>query len=363
MFVHDAAGNMTTMPQPLAPGSPYALKYDAWNRLVEVKDGNTIVQSNEYDGLNRRIVRTSGGASRHFYYNQQWQVLEERVGSSTTADKQFVYHPHYVDAIAMRLNANGDEHYYLQDANFNVTAVVDNTGTVKERYAYTPYGEVTILDLNFSAVPNNVSTISNEHLYTGRRRDPKTGLQLNRNRFYASGLGRWVNRDPIGYIGGDYNLYEYVNSRSTFYVDPQGKQSLNPWNPPYQPGFPPFGPSFNPFPPDTLCKKKPDEPPCDNVPPWDMLEEAGKRRGSAGPGDDSSHHCWAACMCSQMGGVLAGTICAGIESLTELPVAWKFGWNDTGDDIKANFRGAGCGAAPSSCPAKSCDDCCGTKKR
>ncbi len=136
--------------------------------------------------------------------------------------------PHYVDAIAMRLNANGDEHYYLQDANFNVTAVVDNTGTVKERYSYTPYGEVTILDLNFSAVPGNVSTISNEHLYTGRRLDPETGLQLNRNRFYAAGLGRWVNRDPIGYADG-WNLYGYIGGMPTIGTDPMGQAICTPW--------------------------------------------------------------------------------------------------------------------------------------
>ena len=41
---------------------------------------------------------------------------------------------------------NDGTHYYLQDANFNVTAVVavvDSTTTVLERYHYTPYGEVT----------------------------------------------------------------------------------------------------------------------------------------------------------------------------------------------------------------------------
>jgi len=66
------------------------------------------------------------------------------------------------------------------------------------------------------------SAIDNELLYTGRRRDPETGLQLNRNRFYHSQLGRWVNRDPIGYDAGDMNLYEYVGSRPTFFQDPEG---------------------------------------------------------------------------------------------------------------------------------------------
>ena len=161
-------------------------------------------------------------------------MLEIRKNGSANPWKQYVYNPQYVDSIAMRRydeNTDGDildiangegEHYYLQDANFNVTAVVDYAGTVKERYTYTPYGEVTILDPNFSAVSGNVSTISNEHLYTGRRRDPETGLQLNRNRFYASGLGRWVNRDPIGYAGSPWNLYQYVNSMPLNGLDPSG---------------------------------------------------------------------------------------------------------------------------------------------
>jgi len=160
------------------------LVYDAWNRLVEVKDRNSITDP--------------------------W--------------KQYVYHPQYVDSIAVRYydeNTDGNvvEHYYLQDANFNVTAVVDAAGTVVERYSYTPYGEVSFLAPDFS--PLTSSAIGNELLYTGRRLDPETGLQLNRNRFYAAGLGRWVNRDPIGYRGG-MNLYGYVSGRPLIGLDSLG---------------------------------------------------------------------------------------------------------------------------------------------
>ncbi len=272
---HDRAGNMTELVQPykLADTS-LALKYDAWNRLVEVESYyGTTLALNEYDGLNRRIVRDETGGSgvlTHFFYNQQWQVLEEHVGTSTTANKQFVYHPHYVDAIALRRDASGNDHYYLQDANFNVTAVTDNTGTVKERYAYTPYGEVTVLDADFSADSDNKSDISNEHLYTGRRLDPETGLQLNRNRFYAAGLGRWVNRDPIGYFAG-YNLYRYVDSNPAKYLDPEGLswEELD-WKPPKRnPPLPEIPPSdkncckYKDGGDDALykiCMKTPDDP-------------------------------------------------------------------------------------------------------
>ncbi|WP_146586820.1 RHS repeat-associated core domain-containing protein [Posidoniimonas polymericola] len=69
---------------------------------------------------------------------------------------------------------------------------------------------------------NSAGDIVNEHLYTGRRTDPETGLQLNRYRFYHQQLGRWVTRDPIGYDAGSNNLYEYVGGMPTYYVDPSG---------------------------------------------------------------------------------------------------------------------------------------------
>jgi RHS repeat-associated protein len=46
-------------------------------------------------------------------------------------------------------------------------------------------------------------------------------LQLNRHRFYASHLGRWLTRDPIDYWGGT-NLYAYVGGMPTLYLDPSG---------------------------------------------------------------------------------------------------------------------------------------------
>ncbi len=195
--------------------------------LSEAEPFGDSASLNDRLGRTQRLRDTSSTDFYDYYYNQQWQVLEVRKNGSVNPWKQYVYHPQYVDAIAVRYydaNTSGTgivEHYYLQDANFNVTAVVDNTGTVKERYAYTPYGEVTVLDADFSSDADNKSDISNELLYTGRRRDPETGLQLNRNRFYAAGLGRWVNRDPADYFDS-YNLYQYVLSNPTGLLDASG---------------------------------------------------------------------------------------------------------------------------------------------
>jgi RHS repeat-associated protein len=114
-------------------------------------------------------------------------------------------------------------HYYLQDANYNVTAVVNSSGAVVERYAYTPYGKPTVLNPDFSVKSTQTSAIGNVYLFTGREYDWETGLQLNRKRFYGSHLGRWVTRDPIAYRGGDMDLYGYVENSPTMNVDPTGE--------------------------------------------------------------------------------------------------------------------------------------------
>ena len=146
----DARGNMTSVPKPTALTATYACKYDAWNRLVEVKDGETTVAEYRYDGVNRRITKLiPNGANwdrTDYYYNASWQALEERFAENqadpdvvaTNLKVQWVWSARYIDAPVLRDrdttgNQEFDERlYYTTDANFNVTALVDTSGTVQE---------------------------------------------------------------------------------------------------------------------------------------------------------------------------------------------------------------------------------------
>jgi RHS repeat-associated protein len=244
---HDAAGNMTTIPQPKNLAAGYSAKYDAWNRLVSLNDGSDDVQVNEYDGNHRRIVRDETGGSgdklypknsKPSYYNENWQCpicqrTKERVedGSGIDPDpvKQYAYHPYYIDAVACvwydenHDDADIERYHFLHDANFNVVAITNTSHDVVERYHYSPYGEVTHLEANYSVKTTQASSIGNEFLYTGRRLDPETGLQYSRWRYYISPLGRWATRDPIGYAGSPHNLYEYVDGTPVNIVDPSGQ--------------------------------------------------------------------------------------------------------------------------------------------
>ena len=243
---HDRAGNMTEMPQPGDLVDHYHMIYDAWNRLVEVRDADdtTLVAGYEYDGLNRRVAKEvydSGSLDevRHFYYSSQWQVLEERSevmtgsaggGVPEDADTQYVWGLRYIDDLILRdrdadgSSGNGLEErlYALQDANWNVVALAEPDGDIVERFIYDGYGHATPLAPDFTSYTGSDYTWP--YLFTGRRLDEEIGMMQYRNRYYHIQLGRFVTRDPIGYGGGDANLYGYVFGNPLAFSDPSGLQ-------------------------------------------------------------------------------------------------------------------------------------------
>jgi RHS repeat-associated protein len=58
--------------------------------------------------------------------------------------------------------------------------------------------------------------------YTGRPFDLATDLQNNLNRWYDALVGKWTSEDPIGFGGGDANLYRYVANAASLLSDPAG---------------------------------------------------------------------------------------------------------------------------------------------
>ena len=57
---------------------------------------------------------------------------------------------------------------------------------------------------------------------TGTQWDLETAVCYYRHRMYHTQLGRFGSRDPIGFRGGDNNLYRYVRNTPVTVVDPLG---------------------------------------------------------------------------------------------------------------------------------------------
>src|SRR5262249_30234567 len=203
--------------------------FDAWNRLVRVSARGPGHQYS-YDALGRRITRQMpGGATvapgtgeeppgpvTDLYYSSNWQVVEEQVSGAMTA--QYVWSPVYVDAMIERDTAGGPRLYVQQDAHGNVTALVNTSGAVPERYAYGPDGRATVLTRMWQvqgSQPHGTSQYGWVYLHQGGRYErysDAAGLYLFRNRDYSPTLGRWVEQDPAGYAGSGTNLYQAVGS-------------------------------------------------------------------------------------------------------------------------------------------------------
>ena len=67
--------------------------------------------------------------------------------------------------------------------------------------------------------------MGNTLFYTGHEFDAATGLYYMRARYYDPALGRFMSRDPIGYLGG-INLYEYCGDRPINNTDPSGSTTV-----------------------------------------------------------------------------------------------------------------------------------------
>ncbi len=219
---YDANGNTTT------DQTGHTLIFDAWNRFVQDKNGQTVIETYSYDALGRRVTENAGTV-RDIFFTTSWQVIEEDVASSM-AD-QYVWSPVYIDALIER-DTPTLRMYALQTANFNVTSLVDTSGAVQERYDYDPFGSVIILAPNWTT--RSSSNYGWVFFFQGKRFDSATGLYWSRERDESPTLGRFIENDPIGYMGNSSNLYSYVNNSPIRLSDPSGlcavtPEEVDPW--------------------------------------------------------------------------------------------------------------------------------------
>lgn len=227
---YDSAGNMTKCPRTSSWTTAYDLTYDAWNRLIRIRQGAATVGTYTYDGLNRRVTKVAGGVTRHYYYSDQWQILEERTGTSSCAERQFVWGLRYIDDLIVRDRSTSssssssscpamDERLYVLHDYFSVTAVTNSSGTVLERYGYDAFGESRVMTSSFGS--RATSSYDWDVRYGAYRWDSESNFYQVRYRYLHSTLGRWISMDPIGESGG-VNLFSYVKNMPVAQVDPAG---------------------------------------------------------------------------------------------------------------------------------------------
>lgn len=106
---------------------------------------------------------------------------------------------------------SGITSYFISDDLGSVIALADAAGIVQTQYAYEPFGKTVTTGMS------NANTFQ----FTARENDG-TGLYFYRARYYHPELSRFISEDPIGFEGGDINLFAYVGNDPINHVDPLG---------------------------------------------------------------------------------------------------------------------------------------------
>jgi RHS repeat-associated protein len=109
----------------------------------------------------------------------------------------------------LKLKTGSVSKYFLQDHLGSTTALTNSSGSIIESATYDSFGNAT----------GNLST---RYQFTGREFDADIGLQYSRARWYSAELGRFISEDPIGFAGGDVNIYNYVGDNLLNGTDPKG---------------------------------------------------------------------------------------------------------------------------------------------
>lgn len=199
---YDLKGNLTTNV------NGHQLSWDIDSRLAGVDtDGNgTDDITYTYDAFGRRVSKDAG-TNHTIYVSSGAQVVGEydHGANASNPNEEFIYGSYVDEPIAK--TGSGGTLYYHRNQQFSVTGLSNSAGTVVERYAYDSHGRVTVFDGSGVAVPGNESQLANHYLYTGRRWDRDSELYYFRARYFSPELGRFISRDPAGFVDG-HNLYQ-----------------------------------------------------------------------------------------------------------------------------------------------------------
>jgi len=186
----------------------FKYEFNTERMMTRVRDAgtNAIIADYLYDPALRQRQKNVGGTKTNFYY-AGWQRLADYDGTTNTLQQRFVYGPG-LDEVLIQISSGGTKTYFHGNHQGSVIATTDATGTVLNRFKYSPYGE-------------SPSMTGTSHGYTGQRYDSETGLYYCKMRYYSPKFGRFLQADPIGYKAG-LNMYSYVANAPTVFGDSLG---------------------------------------------------------------------------------------------------------------------------------------------
>jgi len=176
-----------------------------------------------YDPLQRLVAHhwPSPRGNDELYYDGPDVALELRHTASGDQWNRYVHGPGADQPLATESYApnaqptpgTGAQYYYHADGEGSIRLLTDSAGQVANRYDYDSFGR------RLTAIE---SLLLQPYGWKGREWVPGPDIYYNRARFYDPLLGRFLSEDPLGYGGGDFNLYSFAWNSPRNWNDPSG---------------------------------------------------------------------------------------------------------------------------------------------
>jgi len=210
-YEYDDNGNLVSKTSH-ATSEQTVYHWDSRNQLTGIDLPGGAHAGYRYDALGRRIEKSVDGQTTRYVYDAEDIVLE--TDETGTLLRRYRHGDGIDQPLVLENAATGDSYFYHADHLGSVRLVTDEAGTVVSEYEYDPYGQRTVV----------AEGVEQPYAFTGREFDGESGLYYYRARYYDARQGRFLSEDPIGFGGGDANLYQYVDSSPINWRDPSGEQ-------------------------------------------------------------------------------------------------------------------------------------------
>jgi RHS repeat-associated protein len=181
------------------------LTTDYEHRLIGV--GTAAAYS--YDGIGNRLAATRNNVTTRYVYDLHGNLIAEADVANTITR----YYIHGLGLMSLVTPAGQTYCYHFNQIGSTV-AMTDMTPAMVNQYAYTPFGTIA----------NQTETIAQPFTFVGQMgvMTEPNGFYYMRARYYDPAVRRFISEDPIGFEGGDLNLYAYVGNNPAMLVDPGG---------------------------------------------------------------------------------------------------------------------------------------------
>jgi RHS repeat-associated protein len=231
IFAHDENGNMKNRVR-IKDGVYTIYSYNSENQLVNVVYNGEVIVTFKYDGLGRRIeksVMRPGAAPKIKRYVYDGDHILAILDGDNKTLATFTYGPGIDEALEIDMPQEKRFYCIHHDGQNSVIALSDEKANVVERIEYSAFGIPYFSDVRGSVpVVSDRSFTLSPFAFTGREWDPEIQLYYYRARYYDPYLGRFIQPDPIGFHGGDTNLYAYVGNNPVLRIDPFGTGPTKP---------------------------------------------------------------------------------------------------------------------------------------